>query len=183
MDDTTTEYPSQDYQQLDQLLEERRCPREQTPRRELDKRNYQPRRLVEPDKIEMGLPKSGWTPHRDPVPHGIYPIPEDKGERGSSGQQDTSGYQGKTHNREKTTRPKRGSDDFNESNPLPTRSHRAGGSARAPGGGGGGDEPSNPSGDEGPNQGEDAESEEENESSITSARLRGQRGRPGPMGP
>ena len=70
-----------------------------------------------------------------------------------------------------------------ESNPLPTRSHGAGGSTRAPGQGGGGGEPSDPSGDEGPNQGEGADSEEENDSSITSARLRGQRGRPGPVGP
>ena len=36
MDETATEYPSQDYRQLNQLLEERRHLREQTPRRELD---------------------------------------------------------------------------------------------------------------------------------------------------
>ena len=177
-DDTATEYPSQDYRQLDQMLEERRHLREQTPRRELDKRNYQPRRLVGLDKIELGLPISAWTPHRDSAPHQIYPIPEDEGERRSSGQQNTSGDQGNTHNRERTSGPER------ESNPLPTRSHGAGGSAGTPGGGeGGGDEPSDPSGDERPNQGEGAYSEEENESSITFARLRGQRGRSGPMGP
>ena len=36
MDETATEYPSQDYRQLNQLVEERRHLREQTPRRELD---------------------------------------------------------------------------------------------------------------------------------------------------
>ena len=156
------------------MLEERRHLQEQTLRRKLDKKNYQPRRPVGPDKIELGLPKTAWTPHRDSALHEIYPIPEDEGERRSSGQQNTSGNQGNTHNRERTSGPER------ESNPLPTRSHGAGGSARAPGGG---DEPSDPSGNEGPNQGKSADSEEENDSSITSARLSSQRGRPGPMGP
>ena len=173
MDDTPTKYPSQDYRQLHQLLEERRHLQEQTLRRELDKKNYQPRRLVGPDKIELGLPKTAWTPHRDSALHEIYPIPEDEGERRSSGQQNTSGNQGNTYNRERTSGPER------ESNPLLTRSHGAGRSAGAPGGG---DEPSDPSGNEGPNQGEGADSEEENDSSITSARLSSQRGRPGPMG-
>ena len=86
MDETATEYPSQDYRQLNQLLETRRHLREQTPKRELDKRNYQPRRLIEPAKIEIGLPKSAWTPHRDSTLHKIYPIPEDEGEGRSSGQ-------------------------------------------------------------------------------------------------
>ena len=176
MDETATEYPSQDYRQLNQFLQERRHLREQTPRRELDKKNYQPRRLVGPEKIELGLPKTVWTSHRDVTPHEIYPIPEDEGERRSSNQQNTSGNQGNTQDRERTSGPER------ELNPLPTRSYGAGGSARAPGGGGG-DEPSDPSGDEGPNQGEGVDSEEENDSSITSARLRGQRGRPGPVGP
>ena len=100
---------------------------EQTPRRELDKKNYQPRRLVGPDRIELGLPKSAWTPHRDSAPHEIYPITEDEGETGSSSQQNTSGDQGNTHNRERTSRPE------GELKPLPTRSHGAGGSSGAPG--------------------------------------------------
>ena len=177
MDETATEYPSQDYRQLGQLPEERRHLSEQTPRRELDKKIYQPRRLVEPDKIKLGLPRTVWTPHRDSAPHEIYPIPEDEGERRTNSQQKTSGNQGNTQDRERTSRSER------ESNPLPTRSHGAGGSAGAPEGGGGGDEPSDSSGDEGPNQDKGADSEEENESSITSARLRGPRGRPGPVGP
>ena len=58
MDETTTEYPSQDYRQLNQRLEERRHLREQTPKREIDKKNYQPRRLAGSNKIELGLPKT-----------------------------------------------------------------------------------------------------------------------------
>ena len=145
MNETTTEYPSQDYRQLDQLLEERRNLREQTPKRGLDKKNYQPRRLAGPDKIEIGLPKTAWTPHKDSALHEIYPIPEDEGERRSSSQQNTSGNQGNTHNTERTSGSERGS------NPPPTGGHGARGSAGAPEGGGGGDEPSDPSGDEGPN--------------------------------
>ena len=175
MDETATEYLSQDYRQLDKLLEERRHLREQIPRRDLDKKNYQPRRLVEPNKIELGLPRTAWTPHRDSAPYEIYPIPEDEGETRSSNQQNTSGSQGNTQDRERTSRSER------ESNPLLARSHGAGGSAGAPGEGGG-DEPSDSSGDKGPNQGKGADTEEENDSSITSARLRGQRGIPGPVG-
>ena len=48
--------------------------------------NYQPRRLIKPDKIELGMPRDLWTPHKDSVPHEIYPIPEDEGERKSSHQ-------------------------------------------------------------------------------------------------
>ena len=174
MDETATEYPSQDYRQLDQLLEMRRHLREQTPRRELDKKNYQPRRLVGPDKIELGLPKTTWTPHRDSALHKIYPVPEDEGEGRSSGQRRAPRGQENTHNRERTSGPER------EPNPPPAESQGTGGSAGAPGGG---DGPSDPSGDEGPNQGEGVDSEEDNDSSITSARLKGQRGRPGPAGP
>ena len=85
------------------MLEERRHLREQTSRRELDKKNYQPRRLVGPDKIELGLPKTAWTPHRDSVLHEIYPIPEDEGERRSNGQQNTPRDQGNTHSKERTS--------------------------------------------------------------------------------
>ena len=67
--ETTTEYPSQDYRQIDQLLEGRRHLREQTPRRDLDKKKYQPRRLIEQGKIELHLPRTAWTPHRDLVSH------------------------------------------------------------------------------------------------------------------
>ena len=91
--ETTTEYPSQDYRQLDELLEERRHLREQTPRRDLDKKKYQPRRLIEQGKIELGLPRTACTPHRDPISHEIYPIPEDEEERGSNNQQRTPGQQ------------------------------------------------------------------------------------------
>ena len=156
------------------MLEERRHLREQTPRRELDKKSYQPRRLVGPDKIKLGLPKTTWTPHRDSALHKIYPIPEDEGEGRSSGQQSALRSQENTHNRERTSGPER------ESNLPSTESQGTGGSAGAPGGGG--DGPSDPSGDKGPNPGEGVDSKEENDSSITSARLRGQRGRPGPVG-
>ena len=84
MDETTTEYPSKDYRQIDQMLEERKNLRDQTPRRELDNREYQPRRLMQQDRIELDLPKSSKTPHRDTALHGIYPIPEDEGEKKSS---------------------------------------------------------------------------------------------------
>ena len=177
MDETITEYPSQEYIQIDQMIEDRRNLREQTPRRGLDKINYQPRRLVKSDKIELGVPRDFWTPHKDSVPHEIYPIPEDKGERKTSNQQSSSGSHENMHWKERHHGSDKGS------NPPSNRNQGTGGSAGAPGGGGGGDEPSDPSGDEGPNQGEDIDSEEENEDSFTSARLRGQRGRPGPIGP
>ena len=175
MDETTTEYPSQDYRQLDQLLEERRHLREQTPRRDLDKKKYQPRRLIEQGKIKLGLPRTAWNLHRDPVSHEIYPIPEDEEERGSNKQQHTPGQQRNAQTRERTSRSER------EPSPPPSGGQGTGGSAGAPGGGGG-DEPSDSSGDEGTNRDEGADSKEENERSITSARMRGQRGRPGPMG-
>ena len=91
MDETTTEYPSQDYRQIDKLIEERKRFREQTPRRDLDRKNYQPRRLMEQGKIDLGLPRTVWTPHRDPASDEIYPIPEDEEERGSNNQQHTPG--------------------------------------------------------------------------------------------
>ena len=144
MDDTTTEYTSQDYRQLDQLLEERRHLREQTPRRDLDKKKYQPRRLIEHGKIELGLPRTAWTPHRDPVSHEIYPIPEDEEERGSNNQKHTHGQQRNTQPRERTSRSER------EPNPPPNGGQGTGGSAGDPGGGGG-DEHSDSSGDKGPN--------------------------------
>ena len=52
MDKTATEYPSQEYRQINQMIEDRRNLREQTPKRGLDKVNYQPRRLVKLDKIK-----------------------------------------------------------------------------------------------------------------------------------
>ena len=79
MDETTTEYPSRDYHQIDQMLEERRTTREQTPKRELNQREYQPQNIIPPNKIELNLQKSSWTPHRDTAFHDIYPIPEDEG--------------------------------------------------------------------------------------------------------
>ena len=42
MDETTTEYPSRDFRQIDQMLEDRRNAREQTPKRDLSQREYQP---------------------------------------------------------------------------------------------------------------------------------------------
>ena len=86
MDETMTEYPSQDYRQIDELLEERKRLRERTPKRDLDKKKYQPRRLIEQGKIDLGLPRTAWTPHRDSASHEIYPIPEDEEQRGSNNQ-------------------------------------------------------------------------------------------------
>ena len=97
MDETATEYPSQDCRQLNQLLETRRHLREQTPKRELDKRNYQPRRLVGPEKIKIGLPKTAWTPHRDSTLHKIYPIPEDEVVNGGSREVKRTCILGKEH--------------------------------------------------------------------------------------
>ena len=99
MDETVTEYPSQEYRQIDQMIEDRRNLREQTPRRGLDKINYQPRRLVKSDKIELGMPRDFWTPHKDSVPHEIYPIPED-GERKTSHHQSSSGSQENSHRKD-----------------------------------------------------------------------------------
>ena len=42
IDETATEYPSKEYRQIDQMLEERRNNREQTPRRDLNGMGYQP---------------------------------------------------------------------------------------------------------------------------------------------
>ena len=67
-------------------MEERKCLREWTPKRDLDKKKYQPRRLIEQGKIDLGLPSTAWTPHRDPASYEIYPIPEDEEERGSNNQ-------------------------------------------------------------------------------------------------
>ena len=98
MDETTTEYPSRDYRQIDQMLEERRTTREQTPKRELNQKGYQPRRIIPSNKIELNFLKSSWTPHRDSALHDMYPIPEDEGERRSEQRQSSS------HGREKTNR-------------------------------------------------------------------------------
>ena len=130
MDETTTEYPSKDYRQLDKLLEERRYLREQTPKRDLDKKKCQPRRLIEQEKIDLGLPRTAWTPHRDPVSHEIYPIPEDEEERSSSNQRRTTGSRGNAQTRERTSRSVR------EPDPPPNGGQGTGGSAGAPGGGG-----------------------------------------------
>ena len=70
------------------MLDERRITREQTPKRNLDMLEYQPRKLVPQNKIELGLPRNSWKPYRDTTTHEIYPIPEDEGE-GGSGQQCT----------------------------------------------------------------------------------------------
>ena len=132
---------------------------------------------MEQRKIDLSLPRTAWTPHRDSAPHEIYSILEDEEERGSNSQQHTPVSRGKAPTRESTSR------SGGEPDPPPDGGHGTGGSAGAPGGGGG-DEPSDFSGDEGPNRDEGADTdEEENESSINSARMRGQRGRPGPMGP
>ena len=85
MDESATEYPSQDYRQLNQMLEGRRHFGQQTPRRELDKKKYQPRTLAGPTEIELGLPRSAWTSYRDSHLPEIYPIPEEEGEGRSSG--------------------------------------------------------------------------------------------------
>ena len=54
----STEYPSHDYRQIDNMIEERKRVREGTPRRDLSKEKYQPRRLVEQRKIDLNLPKT-----------------------------------------------------------------------------------------------------------------------------
>ena len=178
MDETITEYPSHDYRQIDNMIEERRQVREGTPRRDLSKEKYQPRKLIEQGRIDLNLPRTSWTPHRDPAPHEIYPIPENEGERGSSSQRPTTAPQGNTTTGKKSPRTMR------EPDPPPNGGQGTGGSAGAPGEGGGGDGPSDSSGDEEPNGDGDADTDkEENESSINSARMRGQRGRPGPTGP
>ena len=87
MNETTTEYPSNDYRQIDDMIEERKRLREWTPKRDLGKEKYQPRRLIEKGKIDLNLPRTAWTPHRDPISHEIYPIPEDEEERGPNSQQ------------------------------------------------------------------------------------------------
>ena len=103
MDETRTEY-----RQIDKLIEERKRLRERTPKRDLDKKKYQPRRLIEQGKIDLGLHRStAWTPHRDPASHEIYPIPEDEEERGSNNQQHTPGPQGNAPTRERTSRSAR----------------------------------------------------------------------------
>ena len=178
MDETVTEYPSQDYHQIDKLIEERRVIKEQTPKRNLNMVDYQPRRLVPQNKIELGMPRNFWTPHRDTALHEIYPIPEDEEENRSNHHQ--TSYSGK----KETTSRKEGSTGVSRDPNPPTKGGQGtGGSAGAPGGGGGRDEPSNSSSDNGPNWNGDEDSEEENDSSIASARLKGQRGRPGPMRP
>ena len=179
MDETTTEYPSQDYKRIENMLEERKRSREGTPKRDLRKEEYQPRKLIEQKKIDLRIPRTAWTPYRDSAPHEIYPIPEDEEERSSGSQQRTSASQDNAPTRRRTSRT------TGEPDPPPNGGQGTGGSAGAPGGGGGGgDGPSDSSGDEGPNGDEGADTdEEENGSSINSARLRGQRGRPGPTGP
>ena len=158
------------------MIEERRAIKGQTFKRNLNMVEYQPRRLVPQNKIELGMPRNSWTPHRDTVPHEMYPIPEDEENRSNHQQTSIPG-------RKETTSRKEGSTGGNRDLEPPTRGgQNTGGSAGAPGGGGG-DEPSDSSGDDGPNRNGDADSEEENESIITSARLRGHRGRPGPVGP
>ena len=46
---------------------------------------------MEQEKIDLGLPRTAWTPLRDPASQEIYPIPEDEEERGSNNQQHTPG--------------------------------------------------------------------------------------------
>ena len=113
MDETTTEYPSRDFCQIDQMLEERRNTREQTPKRDLNPREYQPRKIIPPNKIELNLPKSSWTLHRDTALHDMYPIPEDEGERRSEPRQSSS------HGKESTNRWERVTETSKGSNPLP----------------------------------------------------------------
>ena len=90
MDETATEYPSQEYRQIDQMIEGMRKIREQTPTRGLDKMNYQPRTLIKSHKIELGMTRDSWTLYKDSVLHEIYPIPEDEGERKTNHQQSSS---------------------------------------------------------------------------------------------
>ena len=104
MDETTMEYPSHDYRQIDNMIEERKRFREGTPKRDLCKEKYQPRRLVDQRKIDLNLPKTAWTPHRDSAPHKIYPIPEDEEERGSSSQQQTNALQSNASTGRRTSR-------------------------------------------------------------------------------
>lgn len=82
LDETTIEYPSRDYRQIDQMLEERRNNREQTPKRDLNQLDYQPQRLMSQNRIELNLPQNSWMLHRDTVLHEIYPMQEDEGEKG-----------------------------------------------------------------------------------------------------
>ena len=177
MDETVTEYPSQDYRQLDQLIEERRYSRQQTPKRELDKKKYQPRRLAGPNEIELGLPRTAWTPRRDPEFSEIYPIPEEEEEGRSSGRQRKSIKQENTW--------KQGGSSRNERTPSPPPIYNQGPEEvlellEEE------EEEMDPvvlveMKDQTGDGGED--SEEENDSSVASARMRGQRGRPGPVGP
>ena len=153
MDETMTEYTSQDYHQIDQMLEERRTFKEQTAKRDLNKEGYQPKRLVAHNKIELSLPRTSWTPHTDTRIHEIYPIPEDEGGRRTGQQQSYSGNKENIHRKERATETNKGAN-------LPSGGGSGlGGSAGAPRGGGD-DDPSDPSGDEGPNRGEEVDTEE-----------------------
>ena len=121
------------------------------------------------NKIDLGLPRTSWTLHKDTGTHEIYPIPEDEGEGRTGQQQSYSGNKGNTHRKERITETNKGA------NPPSGGGSGKGGSAGAPGGEGGGDDyPSDPSGDEGPNRGEEVDTGDENDSSVTSSRLRGQ---------
>ena len=103
MDETMTEYTSQDYHQIDQMLEERRTFKEQTPKRDSNKEEYLPRRLVSHNKIDLGLPRTSSTPHKDTGTHEIYPIPEDEGKGRTGQQQSYAGNKENTHRKERVT--------------------------------------------------------------------------------
>ena len=153
MDETVTEYPSQEYRHLNQLIEERKYIKQQTPKRELDKKKYQPRRLTGPKEIELDLPQSTWTLHRDTELLEVYRIPEDGAEGGSDGQQQKFRKHQEVRNQGGTLR------NGKEPSPPSSFNQGVGGSAGAPGGGGGGgDGPSGSSGDEESNRDEGEDS-------------------------
>ena len=59
---------------------------------------------MEQGKIDLGLPRTAWTPHRDSASHEIYPIPEYEEERNSNSQQHTPVPRGNAPTRERTSR-------------------------------------------------------------------------------
>ena len=72
------------------------------------------------NKIELGMPRRSWTPHRDTALHEIYPIPEDEEEENRSNHHQTS-YSGK----KETTSRKKGLTGVSRDPSPPTKSgHR-----------------------------------------------------------
>ena len=75
---------------------------------------------MEQRNIDLSLPRTAWTPHRDSAPHEIYSIPEDEEERGSNSQQHTPVSRGKVPTRERTSR------SAGEPDPPPDGGHGTG---------------------------------------------------------